>query len=346
MRVLLVAETDPRSGLPRRGAQLRLSSPPEGVSYYLLTGGAYVAPRSYSSMGLLEALSSAVRQAARLASLAGRGFDLVHSFFIDLTRFAGRWVHESDESPGQYLEGYLGAEGRAASLIRELLAARLNSDSCAAVITWSKWAAEGFAEDGVDQAKVRVVPPPIPVRSPRPHGTVNVLFVGREPVRKGLDLVLEAAARLLGREERVRFYVVSPGATKLLRRLGEAAARRVVAYDRVPEGLLRDALLPEADVVLAPSRFDAYNLTVLEAMSYGAVPVVSAVGALPELVGDAGVVLKDPDGQALADVVEELAHDERLRAKLGERARALVEGRNDPRAVGRELLKVYEEAAT
>lgn len=84
------------------------------------------------------------------------------------------------------------------------------------------------------------------------------------------------------------------------------------------------ALMTGADAVCLPSLYEGFGLTALEAMACGTPVVVSNRGALPEVVGDAGVVV-DPTAQAvqgaLRRVLSDAALSERLRRDGVERAR-------------------------
>jgi glycosyltransferase involved in cell wall biosynthesis len=67
-------------------------------------------------------------------------------------------------------------------------------------------------------------------------------------------------------------------------------------------------------------------MAMLEAMAYGLPVVVTAVGAIPEVVTDGveGFVVKPGDLEALADRLTRLASDAALRDKMGEAARRRV----------------------
>jgi glycosyltransferase involved in cell wall biosynthesis len=91
------------------------------------------------------------------------------------------------------------------------------------------------------------------------------------------------------------------------------------------------------------SRHEGFGLSVAEAMLAGNVPVVSAAGALPEVVGDAGVVLDSqvPGPEELAGGISRaLAAEDSDR----ERARKRVLEHFSVGARGDELERVVEEA--
>jgi glycosyltransferase involved in cell wall biosynthesis len=75
------------------------------------------------------------------------------------------------------------------------------------------------------------------------------------------------------------------------------------------------ALMAGADVLCLPSWFEGFGLPVLEAMSCGAPVVVSDRGALPEVVGDAGLVVS-PDPEAVVHAVRDVVTDSQLSARL------------------------------
>jgi glycosyltransferase involved in cell wall biosynthesis len=65
------------------------------------------------------------------------------------------------------------------------------------------------------------------------------------------------------------------------------------------------ALYRDAAVYVQASRHEGFGLAVAEAMLAGCVPVVTAVTAMPEVVGDAGVLIEEPTPEAVAKAVEQ-----------------------------------------
>jgi glycosyltransferase involved in cell wall biosynthesis len=83
------------------------------------------------------------------------------------------------------------------------------------------------------------------------------------------------------------------------------------------------ALLAIADVVIVPSRWEARALIVQEAMQSGRPIVATRVGGTPELTGDDGAVLVEPDdAAALAAAVTTVLDDPALSARLSKAASA------------------------
>ena len=85
------------------------------------------------------------------------------------------------------------------------------------------------------------------------------------------------------------------------------------------------ALMAGADAFCLPSLYEGFGLTALEAMGCGAPVVVSDRGALPEIVGDAGLVV-EPTVEALTAALESLLSDPAKAQRLGRRAAARARG--------------------
>ncbi len=88
------------------------------------------------------------------------------------------------------------------------------------------------------------------------------------------------------------------------------APGRVVRFDRPTDADLA-ALMADAAAFCLPSLYEGFGLTALEAMACGAPVVVSDRGALPEVVGEAGVVVP-PTAQAVAAALEGVLTDEEV----------------------------------
>lgn len=141
-----------------------------------------------------------------------------------------------------------------------------------------------------------------------------VLFVGTVEPRKGIDVLLAAhtALRRHGHPE-LRVVVAGPpgwGETPTLDGPG------VVAPGRIDEVTL-DALYRGAAALAVPSRAEGFGLPALEAMARGCPVVASDAGALPEVVGDGGVLVPPGDADALAGALDRLLTDDALAASLG-----------------------------
>lgn len=149
--------------------------------------------------------------------------------------------------------------------------------------------------------------------------------------RHGMPLVL-ACDLGPGDAQKVRAWAEERGIVDDVRRTGFVADEELAA------------LYNGATVYVHPSRHEGFGLPVLEAMRCGAAVIAGNAGALPEVVGDAGVLFDPEDPGELARLLEELLRDPARRRELGERALARAEGFRSGET-GRETLAAYEEAA-
>ena len=143
--------------------------------------------------------------------------------------------------------------------------------------------------------RVRVVPfgvPAVPEAGPPPVDGPYVLALNPSDHRKGHDVLVEAMREV-------------PGAELVL-----ANARGWV------DDATRAALLRGATVLAYPSRDEGFGFPVLEAMSVGVPVVASAVGGVPEVAGDAALLVPPDDPGALAAALRTALGDEAERQRL------------------------------
>ena len=74
-------------------------------------------------------------------------------------------------------------------------------------------------------------------------------------------------------------------------------------------------------MLLLPSLHEGFGLTALEAMACGTPVITSNTSSLPEVVGDAAVLVDPLDTQALAEAIVRVFTDDRLATELSERGR-------------------------
>ena len=82
---------------------------------------------------------------------------------------------------------------------------------------------------------------------------------------------------------------------------------------------IRDSRL--ADALLFVSLFEGFGLPAAEAMSCGCPVIAANVTSLPEVVGDAGLLVDPTDTSAIADAMHRVGEDPARRADLAERGR-------------------------
>ncbi len=174
---------------------------------------------------------------------------------------------------------------------------------------------------------------------------VVVLFVGYNWERKGVEVLVEALARLRAHSD------LPPVSLTLVGGRGQAAYEsRVVERlaGRVRflgsrTDLVR--LYGASDVCVLPSLQESFGLPILEAMACGLPAVVSRCAGVAELISDGidGVLLSDPrDSEELARKLRDLVTDEGCRRRMGARARHTAEQYSWPEIAVRTESLYYE----
>jgi glycosyltransferase involved in cell wall biosynthesis len=162
---------------------------------------------------------------------------------------------------------------------------------------------------------------------------------------KGLRYLLHAYARLLEKYPDLELLLVSkpnPGGKteQLVQRLG------LVDKVQFVNGISTEQMVryyAEAAIAVVPSVYEGFGLPAGEAMACG-VPVVSTDGgALPEVVGDAGVIVPARNVDALVEAIDKLLQDPQVRAELGARGKARIEQHFCWQVCARQMTDYYRE---
>lgn len=168
----------------------------------------------------------------------------------------------------------------------------------------------------------------------------DLLFVGRLEERKGVDVLLAAWQAIAGRHGGRRLHLVGHDATGFGRRsLSLWPAANVVVHGPLTDDNL-GALRRRCAIQVVPSRFESFGLVILEAWTGGQAVVASDQGALPEVVGEAGLCVP-PAADALAAALERLLGDPALADTLRDRGRRRLREHHDPLVLARRTLAAY-----
>jgi len=147
-----------------------------------------------------------------------------------------------------------------------------------------------------------------------------ILFVGTLQPRKNLTRLIKAYWKLKAGSWKL---VIAGKKGWLYREIFQQVEKlglegKVVFTGYVPEGDL-PTLLSGARLFVVPSLYEGFGLPVLEALACGTPVVCSNVSSLPEVAGDAALLVDPLDVEGLAAAMERVLGDESLRAELMER---------------------------
>jgi len=171
-------------------------------------------------------------------------------------------------------------------------------------------------------------------------------LIGRLSWEKGVDIFLQAAARVLVEFPGVRFVVVGegPDKDKLERLVDELDIRESVSMlgrrDDMP------SVYASLDVMVSSSRQEGLPMAILEGMASRLPLVATAVGEVPTVVldGCTGVLVPAEDADLLAAGIVELLRDPEKRTRLGAAARRRIEEEYSAERMTADYLRVYGEA--
>lgn len=185
-----------------------------------------------------------------------------------------------------------------------------------------------------------------PVDRPARAG-VEFLFVGRRDPYKNLPMLIQSLhdVRRQGHDARLRIIGGDdpryPEARELANRLNLGDAVHWSGY--VPDRELLDAY-QQTDVFVLPSRYEGFGLPVLEAMACGTPVICSNTSSLPEVAGDAALLI-DPSAPAtLTEAMEQLMREPDLRKTLSDKGLARA-AQFTWEETARKTMRVYEKVA-
>lgn len=147
------------------------------------------------------------------------------------------------------------------------------------------------------------------------------LSVGNITPRKNIPILLEAFEEVRRRHPLSLVIAGAPdyGARGIMPLIGRQAAVKHLGHvgDESLAALYRGAV-----ALVYPSQYEGFGLPALEAMSCGCPVIASTGGALPETVGDAGLLVEPGSPPALAAAMTRLLTEPELRARLAAQGRA------------------------
>ena len=217
------------------------------------------------------------------------------------------------------------------------------------LITVSATAKRDICRDfGVPADRVRVIPLGVDTRVFRPRPAVRVpgrivAVASADSALKGVATLLHAVGKLVTDRDMHLVVVGRPGpATERLTAQLSLADRVRFAHGLDDEAF--SALLASAETAVVPSLYEGFSLPAVEHMASGTPLVASRSGALPEVTGDAAVLVTPADSEELAAVLRRLHDSPAERAALAGRGLRRVGERFAWPAVAKATAGQYREA--
>ncbi len=190
---------------------------------------------------------------------------------------------------------------------------------------------------GVEAARFASAMPMALPEIPRPR----VGFLGRfEPV-KGLDVLLAAFAQL-----RSSASLVLAGDGSLRPLLGGAGVHVLpsVPFEQVPALLKALDVLVLPSVTILPLHREQFGRVLVEAMAAGVPVIGSSSGGIPEVIGEAGLVVPEGDAPSLARAIDSVLEDASLRSRLETMGRARTKAHYEWSVVAERSVALFRSA--
>jgi glycosyltransferase involved in cell wall biosynthesis len=174
---------------------------------------------------------------------------------------------------------------------------------------------------------------------------ICLLNVGSSHHRKNLLSVLKVVHTLVQQGIPIRLWKAGDDFTADQKTFiqNHQLEQKVTYLDKPNQDLLLQ-IYNAADILLAPSLYEGFGLTVLEAMACGTPVITSDVSSLPEVAGDAAILVDPIDVKAMSEAVLQLCHNADFRSRLIEKGLLRVHSFTWRKTAER-VAEVYEKVA-
>lgn len=213
------------------------------------------------------------------------------------------------------------------------------------IMVWTHDCAERMIAECPELAgHTEIVRPFVPVRTAsitfEPQGPLRLLFIGRDPERKGLPEILEALQALGPLAGELVFDIVSiPEAAKHI----APGNSNIHFHSNVSGDVLQD-LFARADIFIMPTKAETFGFVLVEALAKGCAIISSDMPPLPEVVGPGGLCIPADSAEAIAGALRRLIEDRALLIRLKREGRKYFDREFSPEVVIGQLTAVIQRA--
>ena len=235
---------------------------------------------------------------------------------------------------------------------------------CDAVIAVSDYERDYLVKKGVDPAKIIVTGNGVHIQDYVAHdleqfeaelrrrhhlssATKIILFVGRKLEYKGIA-TLVAAVRHLSAADDVVLFLAGPSSSWFEEFYGTLSAKdreRIIDLGTV-SAQEKINLLHLAEVLVLPSRFEAFGIVFLEAWACGTPVIGAATGAIPSVIGEGGLTFPYGDATQLAEKLQTVLRDEDLAQAMASRGQQRLRSKFTWDHIGRLTRESYRPDAS
>lgn len=174
-------------------------------------------------------------------------------------------------------------------------------------------------------------------------GTIYLLNVGTVHLRKNILTILQVLKKLKERGLAIHLWKVGSDFTDEQKTfIQNYGLEKFITYLGQPDIHTLVQIYNAADVLLSPSLYEGFGMTVLEAMACGTPVITSNVSSLPEVAGDAAILVDPMDVKAIVEGICRLQNDSAYRKCLIDKELARVK-LFTWRTTAEQIAKIYEK---
>ena len=169
-------------------------------------------------------------------------------------------------------------------------------------------------------------------------------YLGRIEPNKGMNELLKACERLKNDGVNFKLRIAGKEAHEdEFLPLFDSYLGSCFHYDGIVSGERKNEFLRSLDVFVLPSYFEGLPISLLESMSFGAVPVVTPVGSIPEVIenGKNGYFVEVRDVDSIVNVIQRIYQQRELAFSVGEKAKETIYKQFSPSEYVNKLNNIY-----
>lgn len=228
-------------------------------------------------------------------------------------------------------------------------------DEADALITLTEKSKNALVTEGADSEKITVIGSGIDTerfypKKEKKNDGITILFVGRLERYKGVFDILQAAQQViqLTTEKKVKFLFVGNGSQEdnMISFVYNSGIEKYIKITSVPYHTIPETYRA-ADIFIAPSIDtptweEQYGYMLLEAQASGLPIITTRSGSIPEVVGDAALLVDQKNPAQIADAVMQLLENKKMRELYAKKSRERAVRVHDSRVIAEKIAKVYE----
>ncbi len=185
---------------------------------------------------------------------------------------------------------------------------------------------------------------------PLPHHNdiVQIGYAGRLWAGKGIDVLIDALGTLSQLDWRLQIIGSGPEQKAIEQQVEQLNISDRVSLTKWVPSTDMPHIMQNLDVLVIPSRTQSswkeqYGRVIIEAMACGVAVVGSDSGAIPDVIGNAGLIFPEDDQEALAQHLQHLIEDTECRQQMGTYGRQRILDNFTQRHVATQTIAVYRD---